>query len=100
MILPLFERVPDGATKELRREMYNKYVDEIVTLNPGRFLPLGVTKRWWHLFKLEHPRTREMWNELGLPMPRRYPGMPANVKPPAPPPSDHFVNPAIENRNR
>lgn len=77
--------VPQGATKEQCQQMYWRYVDEMVALNPRSFLPVGVRKRWWHFFKLEHPRTREIWDEYGLPRVIRFPEMPACVNPPPAP---------------
>jgi hypothetical protein len=37
--------------------MYWEYADQCVKCNPHLFLPIGVKRRWWHIFKAEHPRT-------------------------------------------
>lgn len=56
-VYPEMKPVPKGAGFEVRKQMYLDYVEELVRLNPDRFLPLGMRRRWWNL-KREHPLTR------------------------------------------
>lgn len=53
---PQMTRVAPGATDAVRERMYREYVADLVRFNPGCFLPPGVKKRWWHLFKNEFPK--------------------------------------------
>jgi hypothetical protein len=53
-----FRPVPPYATWADRLRLYDEYVTELVSANPEHFLPLGVKRRWWHFFKIEHPLTR------------------------------------------
>jgi hypothetical protein len=55
-VIPPMRRVPVDADDATRDRMYREYVAELVTLNPRAFLPPGVKKRWWHLFKVEYPQ--------------------------------------------
>lgn len=58
--IPKMARVPDGASVDVREKMFWDHMDAIVRWNPNGFLPIGVKKRWWHILKTEHPRTREL----------------------------------------
>lgn len=58
MNIPKMERVPDNASFAEREEAYRRYCLLLVELNPSFFLPIGVVKRWWHFFKIEHPLTK------------------------------------------
>lgn len=53
------KQLPLNANDETRRKMYNEYIDLYVAMNSSWFLPIGVRKRWWHFFKIEHPRTKK-----------------------------------------
>jgi hypothetical protein len=56
MLIPLIP-LPPNATEEERLQYWRLYVEQVVSLMPERFLPVGTEKRWWHLFKIEHPFT-------------------------------------------
>jgi hypothetical protein len=56
VIRPEMKHVPNGASRRVREDMYLEYIEELVRLNPQRYLPIGQRKRWWNL-RLEHPRT-------------------------------------------
>lgn len=56
VILPPFLKELAGATREERAAALLEYKLLLVTLNPGRFLPVGVKRRRWH-FRLQHPLT-------------------------------------------
>lgn len=57
-VIPPVTRVPAGASDATRHAMYRESVAEIVRYNPGKFLPPGVRRRWWHALigKLEYPK--------------------------------------------
>lgn len=55
--IPPIKRLPQDADDKTRSQMYWEYVDECVAANRSWFLPVGVKRRWWHLFKVEHPKT-------------------------------------------
>ena len=57
--IPPMRPYPPNATPERREEMYWQYVDLCVACNPLWFLPIGVKKRWWHVFNVEHPETTQ-----------------------------------------
>lgn len=48
-------RVPYGASSEERERMRRLVTLQRYRLNPQSFLPPGVKKRWWHMFKSEYP---------------------------------------------
>ena len=48
---PVVQNYPRNA------EGYLAYIDDLARLNRLSILPIGVRKRWWHLFKIEHPLT-------------------------------------------
>lgn len=56
-VIPPLRPIRKNATQREREIAYREYVDELVALNPGRFLPRGVKRRWWH-WQLEHPLTK------------------------------------------
>lgn len=56
--IPAIQPVGICASEKEKREAYIRYCVLLAELNPSRFLPVGVKKRWWHLFKTEHPLTR------------------------------------------
>ena len=66
--IPPIKPLPPNADDETRRRMYWEYVDLCVATNPSMFLPVGVKKRWWHLFKVEHPETSRSRLDLGYPI--------------------------------
>lgn len=51
-------RINHDATKEERMTAFKRYAESVVFANPTRFLPLGVRKRWYHVFIIEHPMTK------------------------------------------
>jgi len=55
--IPPIKPYPPDASQETRERMYWEYVDLCVACNPSSFLPVGVKRQWWHLFKIEHPET-------------------------------------------
>jgi hypothetical protein len=56
--IPALAKVDAEASQEMRQAMFRDWCCKLVAMNPGRFLPLGVKRRWWHL-KLEHPLTQQ-----------------------------------------
>jgi len=68
--IPPMRRYPEGADFETRSRMYWEYVNLLVDVNPSCFLPRGVKKRWWHLFKNEHPATALDLAAFENPVPR------------------------------
>lgn len=61
-VIPPIVRLPDNATAEEHRQQYIKSLEQLATMNPRFFLPLGVKWRWWHFLKQEHPLT-ELLND-------------------------------------
>lgn len=45
-------------TEQERISAFRYYAVRIVAMYPNRFLPPNVRKRWWHLFRCEHPETQ------------------------------------------
>lgn len=45
--LPKMRPVPEGATDEDRRRMYNEYKAELIKLNPNSFNDDGTVKTVW-----------------------------------------------------
>ncbi len=43
--------IPEGATEEDRRRMFNEYKAELVRLNPGHFNADGTQKTLWQAIK-------------------------------------------------
>ena len=66
--IPPIKPLPPNADAETRRRAYWEYVDLCVATNPSWFLPVGVKKRWWHFFKIEHPETSRSRLDLGYPI--------------------------------
>jgi hypothetical protein len=66
--IPPIKPLPPNADAETRRRMYWEYVDLCVACNPSSFLPVGVKRRWWHLFKIEHPETSRSRLDLAYPI--------------------------------
>lgn len=57
MRFPPIKPVPDDATQADRDRMLNEFKLAVVAMYPNCFLPVGVRKRWWHWFKMQHPLT-------------------------------------------
>jgi hypothetical protein len=56
--IPPHAKIDAGTSQEMRQAMFRDWCVKLVEMNQGRFLPLGVKRRWWHL-KLEHPLTQQ-----------------------------------------
>lgn len=54
--LPTMFYCPPDATEAERMRLYRKYAQLLVDCNRRAFLPPGVKKRWWHLFRIEYPK--------------------------------------------
>lgn len=63
--VPMKEIAKDATPKE-RAQAFYEHCEEHVRVNPGTMLPLGVKKRWWHVFKTEHPFTTAYKDKLHL----------------------------------
>lgn len=57
--LPM-QRIPEGTSDAIRLQLYFDYCQFNQAVNPDFNLPLGVKKRWYHLFKCEHPFTSRL----------------------------------------
>lgn len=49
--IPSLKRVPEGATKETRIQMFEDYKSELMRMNPGRFNNDGSIRTIWQAIK-------------------------------------------------
>lgn len=49
LIVVPFKRVPEGATDEQRRAMYEDWCAEFRLANPRYFNSDGTSKKWWQV---------------------------------------------------
>ena len=49
--IPPLKPIPEGATEQDRRNLFNEHVAELRRLNPGRFNPDGSVITLWQALK-------------------------------------------------